>query len=107
MSTRGFIERSCSFQPKSYAAATGRKPREKLSADTGAGAENDTRMKKRMLSGSPYWALSTMLQSCDAMQVATAATMPRRSPQERVRTKRAGSAGMAGVDVRFPMRGDT
>ena len=30
-----------------------------------AGAEKATRMKKRSVSGSPYWALSTMLPSCD------------------------------------------
>ena len=51
-------------------------------------------MKKRSVSGSPYWALSTMLQSCEAMQLATAATMPRRSPQDSVSTKRAASAVM-------------
>src|SRR5438874_13709467 len=58
------------------------------------GAANATRMKKRSVSGSPYCALSAMLQSCEVMQLATAATIPRRSPQESVNTKRAGSAGI-------------
>jgi hypothetical protein len=51
-------------------------------------------MKKRPVSASPYWALSTMLQSCEAIEFATAATIPLRSPQERVSTKRAASAGI-------------
>ncbi len=43
---------------------------------TSLGAENETRMKKRSVSGSPYCALSTMLHPCEAMLFATAATMP-------------------------------
>ena len=42
---------------------------------TDGGAAKATRMKKRSVSGSPYCALSTMLQSCDAMEFATAASL--------------------------------
>ena len=62
-------QRSCNCQSKSKPVATGRKPRLNRSAVIAAGAENDTRMKKRSVSGSPYWALSTMLQSCEAMRI--------------------------------------
>jgi hypothetical protein len=37
-----------------------------------------------------------MLQRWDAIELATAATMPCRSRQDRISTYRAGSAGMAG-----------
>ena len=49
-----------------------------------------TRMKKRPVSTSSYWADSRMLQPWLARSVATAATMPGRSVQERVRMVRIG-----------------
>src|SRR5512134_4052609 len=51
---------------------------------------NTTRMKKRPLSTSPYWLLSSMLQPCSARNVPTAPTMPGRSAQDSVRMYREG-----------------
>jgi hypothetical protein len=55
-----------------------------LSSD---GAENKTRMKKRLLLTSPNWALSVMLQPLPAKTLAIAATIPGLSSQDRVSMK--------------------
>src|SRR6187455_2269116 len=61
---------------------------------------NTTRMKKRPRSTSPNCADSTMLQSERARNVPTAPTMPGRSVQDSVRTRRGEAMLAASLSVR-------
>lgn len=94
---RALIDRSCSAQSSRHAVASGANASAKIARVSLAGATNLTCMKKRPVPASPCCAFSTMLQSCETSELATAATMPLRSSQANRRTYRRLSGIAVGV----------